>query len=227
MPAVNLKEQLQEHYAELSEHLDAAPKRIKGYYLDQDPPNGFPEYEVAPHKQIIRRAASTIQFGFEYERKDPFVDLDTGWGTRDIVFSHVGVGLELLLQGIYMKTEPVDFISKIEENNGETPSHKKAKNQVMGSLPDSLTSEQKAQISIVIEIIRKQRNNTLHLGLHGFHQQGLMIAYYEVAAYLIMEFSEEQFDIVDDIDEYRTAIREGPTISGQLPEEPLPLSTIE
>lgn len=224
MPADNLTEQLQEHIEELDEHLAVAPKRIEAYYRDEEPPDGFPEYEEPPHQQLIRRGVTAIEFAYEYEQQDPFVDLSMNWGTRDIVFAHVGVGLELLLTGIYMKVDSEDFISKLRKNGGETPNHDTAKRRVMGFLPDSLTDSQRKQISLVIDIVHEQRNNTVHLGLHGFHQQGLMVAYYEVCAYLVAQFSDEPFSLVEEIEAHRNDVRDGIVISGRPPEHPLPLT---
>lgn len=225
MPADTLTEELDQHIEELETHLNAAPERIKAYYRNKESPDGFSEFEEAPHMKLIRRGTSVIEFVYEYDQENPGIEIHLEWGKRDLVVSHIGIGLEMLLAGIHMKTAPEDFIAKLQDNNGKMPDHGKTKGQVMNALPESLSNSQRKQISRVIDVVRKKRNNTVHSGLHAFYRNGLKLAYYEVCAYLIMQFSEDFPDIVKEIEEYRRKIREGPFMSGAPPENPLPLAS--
>lgn len=223
MSSETLNEQLDEYYVKLEEHLDRAPEEMKSFYFEYKSQDDSPAFKQPPHEQLIRRAASVFEVIFEYNQEIRPVEMNSEWGPRDITFTHLGIGFEKLLYGIYLKHNPEKYIAEIEDSDHDTPSHESAKGLVMRELPDSLTSGQRKQISLVVEIIREHRNNTVHFGLYRYYQQGLSVAFFEVAAYLLYQFGGQEFDIVEDIDKHRESQRESMVISGKQPDEPLPL----
>jgi hypothetical protein len=191
MQAENLNDQLDEYFQQLEEHLDTTVEDLESCYLKKEPQDDSATFKQHPHKLLFKRAVSVFEYIFEYNQGIRCVNLNSNWGPRDITLTHLGIGFEALINAIYLKINPEKYIAEIKNSEHDTPNHKTAKNQVMGSLPDKLISEQRKQISLVIDKIREHRNNTLHLGLYRYYQQGLSVAFFEVAGYLIHHFSDK------------------------------------
>lgn len=216
-----LTDNLQLHLDGLEEHIEYAPGRIEAYYSDKEPPDDFPAYEVPPHQQIMNRGISTIEFAFDYEQEG-LTTLGIDWDRRDFEYSHLGIGLDLLLQGIYLKLSPERFLADLDENDGKTPNYERVENHLLGKLSVE-HCEQKEQIRLTLATIRKHRNNSVHLGIHDIHDKCVLISSYEVAGYLISQFSEDNLEVVNRIKQYRERAREGNYYYGHPPEHPLPL----
>lgn len=216
-----LTDDLQSHLNELEEHISIAPDRIKAYYRGEDPPDDFPEYEVPPHQQIMNRGISAIEFVFEYEKDSP-VYLEEGWSVRDFEYSHLGIGFDLILQGIFLKHSTDRFIEQLENNGGRTPDYRLIRDHLLGEVQVEYAA-QKEQIRLSLAVIRKHRNNSVHLGVHDIHHKSVFISGYEVAGYLISQFSEDRLEIVQDIKQYRNTARDEGYYHWHPPEHPLPL----
>jgi len=216
-----LTDDLQFHLDELEEHIAIASDRIKAYYRGEEPPDDFPAYEVPPHQQMLNRGISAVEFAFDYEAEG-VRKLTTDWSVRDFEYSHLGVGLDLILQGIFLKCSPNRFIEKLEDNNGKTPNYSAARNHLLGVLSVEY-SDQKEQIRLTLAVIRKHRNNSVHLGVHDVHHKSVIISSYEVAGYLISQYSEDNLELVRRIRQYREQAQEDNYYHWHPPEHPLPL----
>lgn len=203
MDGMTLPEILARDLGELEDHLKAGNQRIKSYYLDEyDPPEGFENrrLERPPHQDIIERGVGLIKFASRVARDEEGGKF-TAFGDpeREAEFVLYGVGMECLLTGIYLQSDPQSFISYMESNDCRTPGISDSKNEVLRNLSEELDDGELSALSLLIDMVIKHRNNEVHLGFHRWGHHYFERLLLEVAVSLIKKYSDETISEVDQI----------------------------
>lgn len=189
------------HQSILRQH-EVGNRRIKAWYCDEhDPPEELGNIEAPPHQTLFERAAKLADFAassltreeVRVGNPDPVVELIT-----------YGVAVEILLSGVHLKLEPIEFIRELEEND-RTPSYCECKQVLITDLNSKMPSEQRGILIKTLEIIRDQRNNEVHLGYHTYqhsHLDGLILE----LIYILLEIYSESD--IPELDSLKSMIKE-------------------
>lgn len=190
---------------EVQKHINSGNLRIKSYYLDSlEPPESYPELDEPPHQTIMEGGASLIHFASDGVLPE-FNSL--GHPANDTELLLYGVGMERLLSGIHLKIDPQGYIDYMDDKNGRSPPFGKSKQLLVEDLADTLDTDQRGVLCLVLEIVREQRNNEAHIGFHhrGHYQFTRVVL--EVAFFLLQNYADIETSIVDclasEIEEHR------------------------
>lgn len=144
-------------------------ERIKRYYDEYEGEfnirSDFTEFDVPPHGLIAQRAAKIVKFRLD-SREEISVFASPKNKLSDM---GTAIAIETLLKAVVLEEDPEWFIKETKENPEKpplTPGFSDCKNKVMRLLPENYCEDQKKRLSQILELIRVQRNNEVHLGFH-------------------------------------------------------------
>jgi hypothetical protein len=192
---------LKDNIEEIEQHQRAAPQRIRAFYFDdEEPPEGFSEFEREPHQLMLENAAKWAVMPRSVFGNVRIVG--KGPPATEFEYLALGVATERLLNAIYLYKNPKYFTNHLEDNSGKTPEYEKAEGILLSDLSSKLNDEQMKRVTLVLEIMRKQRNNIAHFGFHRFSFSKHFALIYQVLAFLFDRYSTELTDEVAKMREY-------------------------
>jgi hypothetical protein len=183
-PTQNLQRALEE----IQSHLEAGDQRIKAWYSDDfDPPDDFPELEIAPHQYLIEQGAELHSFAADLN-EGPVKLADP---TNDAELVLYGVGMERLLTGVHLKLDSDSFLETIEREE-QTPSFQDCKSVLIDDVAERLPSEQRGMMVLVLKILWELRNNEAHLGYHGYYPNQVRRLFLEVSCLIQQLYADSE-----------------------------------
>jgi len=199
--------ELEQEKEELTRFIEAAPDRIRSYYSEDHPqPEDYPALNTPPAQIIVEDAADLIQYEFKLSKQRDIVIFDGNWAQNRSFYTNIAIAVELLLNAHFMKGNPMEYAEKLE--NGDTLNLEKAKKEFMGNPGIKLSGAQRKRICLVVDLLKIKRNNIVHAGFHSQDHQGVTAPMYEVIRFLFAHISEEDLDVIAELESAASNIRE-------------------
>jgi len=119
-----------------------------------------------PHEIFMKNASKLIFLGLKNMEKDRYL------GGESIGLILIGIGTEILLKAIILKEDPHYFLKKINLDKERTLSYSRCSYKVNELLSKTLTPNQAQRVKEVLDLIKQQRDNSVHLGFHRIDAHG-------------------------------------------------------
>lgn len=192
---------LEAEIEEIEQHQLAAPQRIRSFYFDEEePPEGFDQFEREPHQMMLDSAAE-----WAVMPRSVFGEVRVvgeGLPVNEFEYLALGVATERLLNAVFLYKNPKKFTYHLSKNGGKTPEYEKGEAVLLDNLSSELNDEQMKRVKLVLDIMRMQRNNVAHFGFHRFSFSKHFPLIYQVLAFLFQKYSTELTEEVTKMREY-------------------------
>ena len=110
-----------------------------------------------------------------------------------------GVGIEIILTGIYLKIKPMVFIKYMDANNDKTPSFRESRKFLLDDLSDEIPKDQERLLHAMFRYIHGLRNNQVHLAFHHEEPAYFRRLTLEIGCESLMHYSETDLPELDSI----------------------------
>jgi hypothetical protein len=190
---------LQSHLETVRGHIDLGQRRIEDFYghrdLDYDEADTEP-LDRPPHQLLIEDGSQLIC-------NAAAINVEPETGRRpdraDLSIEHLlrGVGTEILLGGIHLKLETDSYLEHLRNSDGNSPSFWASKEVLEDNLGEKIDDDSVDRLGTILDIIKKHRNNHVHLGFHESGHSEFDLVAYETLKHLIEHYSENSLEAVE------------------------------
>ena len=184
---------LEKEIAEIDQFHEEGFNRVKTWYkTPEERRQEVTGLDIPPHESMLERAAGFVEWGLGIQVSIRGT-IDDDPGVTEIYEIFLAIGSEMLLKAGILKIDPEYYFEN--SSTERSMDFEKAKNKILGELSQELTDDQRKRLTLVLDLLKIKRDESVHFGFHRQGHHGHPKEIYKALDYLFLRFGGENKDI--------------------------------